>query len=145
MDKSIYALARSFDPFVIGEGKDRMLDVMIVFQVTSRLETHQRHANSIKLLNRFDFIRSDDNFFLAHWVKVSDVMLEESLTSFIAFISLCAPQKVIIHCIYFLSCSFLDWNNRAVQGEADFRPRRNFEDALAKCSFLELSLSDTLN
>ena len=76
MDESIDALARPSDLSIIWEGKHRVLDVVVVFQVTRRLETHQRHANSIKLLNRLNFIGSDDNFFLAHWVKVSDVMLK---------------------------------------------------------------------
>ena len=97
-----------------------MLDVMIVFQVVSRLETHQCHANSIEPLNSLDFIWSDNNFLLTHWVVVPNVLLEKSLTRLIAFISLCTPQKIVIHSVYFFSSCFLNWNNRAVQGEADF-------------------------
>ena len=91
-----------------------MLDVMIVFQVASRLETHQSHADSIKPLNRFNFTLSDNNFLLTHWVVVSNILLEKSLSCLFTFISLCASQKIIIHCVYLFSNSFLDWNNRAV-------------------------------
>ena len=104
-----------------------MLHVVIKLEVASRLEAHQSHAYSIKLLDSAHLLISQIDFLFTDMVACADLVPEKrfiltfGLLAVIAHEASCRAQLLVVSGIHFLDVGLLCRDYCAEEAEADLR------------------------
>ena len=94
-----------------------MLNIVVQLEVGARLETHQSHANLVKLFDLPHLIVIDLYFLVSYRVESADFLSVKRLTGLVTDESLSASQLLVVDSIDPLDAWFLGWDDRAEERE----------------------------